>query len=507
MSISYQLVLPPINKSLATEMAELYSNHYGFWGETSKNNGSRIKLSSSKIMEWVDSKNFKVSTARSNEQLIGYAIAIQEFKNKQEKTDIISWVTQLVVHQDHRQKGVSKELLFSFWGFSTYYAWGVMSSNPYTIRSLEKMTCRRVQPLELKREMSSIISFGKEYVSYLNEQTEFIINSEGSKVNTEFPASLSKVKEKLNNVTSPTVPWELGSIDEGWEWFAFTFNSQEKIKLTRDEMIKMLDISDDIAHQAYSRMLMDSEDHHWARHTNHEINFIEKYCDLSVNDEIVDFGCGMGRHAIELANRNFSVLGIDYSSNLLNKAKENSKKDIFIKGDCRSLLLEKEFNVALCIYDVIGSYTDNNENIKILENIYNNLARGGYALISVMNHELTKHLAKYSFSFEKEPNKLLELVASSIMEKTGDIFNPDHYMLDTNSNVVYRREQFDSGNELQKELIVRDYRYSKQEIEDMSKNVGFSVVMSRYVQAGKWDVELDATNEKAKEILLLCRKV
>jgi SAM-dependent methyltransferase len=200
------------------------------------------------------------------------------------------------------------------------------------------------------------------------------------------------------------------------------------------------------------------------------------------------------------------VLGIDYSEILLNKAKESSKKDIFIKGDCRNLSLEKQVDVALCLYDVIGSFADNNENIKILENIYNNLANGGYALISVMNHELTKHLAKYKFSFEKEPNKLLELVASSTMEKTGDIFNPEYYMVDIESNVVYRREQFDSGNELQKELIVRDYRYSKREIEGICKNIGFSIVMSRYVQAGRWDVELGATDKKAKEILLLCRK-
>ena len=61
-------------------------------------------------------------------------------------------------------------------------------------------------------------------------------------------------------------------------------------------MMKMLDISDDIAHQAYSRMLMDSDDHFWENHTKGEIDFIQEYCDLGKNTEIVDFGCGMGRH-------------------------------------------------------------------------------------------------------------------------------------------------------------------------------------------------------------------
>jgi 2-polyprenyl-3-methyl-5-hydroxy-6-metoxy-1,4-benzoquinol methylase/GNAT superfamily N-acetyltransferase len=507
-NIEYKLESELYNADLFKEMSNLYSNHYGFWGKTSENFGKRIKLSPSHIRKWTKDANSYIATARDDDKLIGYAIAIQAYKNKVENTNRISWITQLVVHQDYRQHGIGKELLFSFWGFSTYYAWGIMSSNPYAIRALEKATYRRVEPAIIKKREKGLKKFGIEKVSYLDENTEFVITTKNTKVNTKFPSDISKINEKLENVTNKGIPWLLGEIEEGWEWLAFTFNDQKKIQLTKEEINEMLDISDKIAHQAYSDMQMESPDHFWSNHTTKEIEFIIKNCKLNKDTKIADFGCGVGRHANKLIEYDYDIIGIDYSQKLLKKAKQNStKQENFITGDCRTINLEAKYNVILCLYDVIGSFIDNSENIKILNNIYNHLEDNGYALISVMNYELTKAQAKYTFSLQKEHNKLLELTASNTMQKSGDIFNPDYYMIDEDTNIVYRREQFNIENQLPRELIVRDYRYTKIEIEQMCKDVGLEIMFSRYVQAGKWEIELEATDKKAKEILILCQKL
>lgn len=160
MNINFQLESELLNKTLIDEMSELYSNHYGLWGKTSKNYCKRISLSPSYIRKWTKNENAYIATARDNHELIGYAIAIQSYKNKTEKKNAISWITQLVVHQDYRQHGIGKELLFSFWGFSNHYAWGIMSSNPYAIRALEKATYRRVQPSIIKNKEIGLKKFG-----------------------------------------------------------------------------------------------------------------------------------------------------------------------------------------------------------------------------------------------------------------------------------------------------------------------------------------------------------
>ena len=506
-NIHYTIESHMENCDLLKEMSTLYSNHYGFWGETAAKPGERIQLSAKKLYQWIQSEDSYIATARKDDKLIGYSIAIKKSKNKTNNDYIVSWVTQLVVHGDFRQQGVGKTLLFSFWGFSNDYAWGIMSSNPYAIRALEKATYRRVQPTIMKKKEQSIVRFGVENVSYLDENTEFVVNSKNCKVNTYFPSSLLRVHEKLANVTKEDIPWLLGDIEEGWEWFAFTFNGQEKVSLTLTEIEEMLSVSEDIAHKAYSRMLIDDTAHKWAKHTKIEVDFIEKFCKLSKGSQIADFGCGIGRHTIELINRGYDSVGIDFSEALLEKAQRGVPEEVFIHADCRSVNLNKEFDVIICLYDVIGSFIDNNDNMKILENTVSHLKDNGHMVISVMNYELTKANAKHTFILASEHNKLLELSASKTMEETGDIFNPEYYMIDTETNIVYRREQFVQGGQLPQEFIVRDVRYTKDQIEKMCESVGLKVLSSSYVQAGKWERDLHPTDPKAKEILLVCEKV
>jgi hypothetical protein len=123
-----------------------------------------------------------------------------------------------------------------------------------------------------------------------------------------------------------------------------------------------------------------------------------------------------------------------------------------------------------------------------------------------MNLGLTERRAKHLFSIAKEPNKLLALKPSQTMERTGDIFNPDYYMLDSETNIVYRKEQFAEGTSLPAELIVRDRRYRKDDIETMCKVAGLEVLWSRFVRAGHWDEPLEDDSDSAKEILVYCRK-
>ncbi len=505
MNIQYQLESELENTKLINELSELYSNHYGYWGATAKNAGNRISLSETRIRSWTNSEVSYIATARDNNKLIGYAIAVSSFKNKKEKTNKISWITQLVVHENYRRHGVGKKLVFSFWGFSNHYAWGIMSSNPYAIRALEKATYRRVNPHILKSKQAIIKKFGIENVSYLDEYTEFVIEENNCKVNTKFPSDISKVKEKLKNVTEKGVPWLLGEINEGWEWLAFTLNDQDKISLTKEEIDEMLDLSDVVAREAYSRMLMNSDNHKWASHTKMEVDFIVKHCLLDKESKVADFGCGIGRHTNELYSRGYDIVGIDYSKNLLSVAKKDN--NIFTLGDCRSINLEKKYDSIVCLYDVIGSFIDNKENIKILKNISKHLKIGGYTVISVMNMELTRAIAKHKFNLETEYNKLLELASSDTMETTGQVFNPDYYMMDEKTSIVYRREQFTSGDKLHQELIVRDYRYTQNQIKTMCIDVGFEILSSSFVQAGNWSNKLNATDLKAKEILLVCRKL
>jgi hypothetical protein len=126
------------------------------------------------------------------------------------------------------------------------------------------------------------------------------------------------------------------------------------------------------------------------------------------------------------------------------------------------------------------------------------------ALREVMNLDLTYRRARHRFTLTKEPNRLLDLPASDTMEKTGNVFNPDFYMIDEITDIVYRKVQFTKGQELPVQLLVRDRRYRRPEIAAVCMKAGLNVLWSRLVRAGDWEDELGDLDDNAKEILVLC---
>jgi SAM-dependent methyltransferase len=311
----------------------------------------------------------------------------------------------------------------------------------------------------------------------------------------------------LEDVVKPEVPWTLGEIPEGWEWLAFTFNDQPEIGLSEAEIETMLRTSDAVAKRAYMRMRVNTS-HRWAQHTPAEVAVIIRECELTAGSTVLDIGCGSGRHVMELAKHGIFGTGVDYlpeAIEALTAAARDKPWPEFLVGDARDLDLGKTFCAVLCLYDVIGSYADDNENARIINSVRRHLRRGGRALMSVMNFDLTFRRARHLFTLKKEPNRLLQLPASATMETSGNVFNPDYYMIDEVTEIVYRKEQFTRGTDLPAQLLVRDRRYRRRDIEAMCMVAGLDVLWSRYVRAGQWDVELNAEDDNAKEILLLCQ--
>ncbi len=123
-----------------------------------------------------------------------------------------------------------------------------------------------------------------------------------------------------------------------------------------------------------------------------------------------------------------------------------------------------------------------------------------------MNMELTSEIALHKTEISKDPLSLINLKPSNTMQTKSDIFDPEHYIIDTKTNLVYRKEQFENDGQLSAEYVIRDKRYTKEEIVGIVKKVGFTLIESRFVQAGNWDKPLNAIDKKAKEILLLVKK-
>jgi len=314
----------------------------------------------------------------------------------------------------------------------------------------------------------------------------------------------------LASATDDEKPWLLGPLKEGWEWFAFTFHDQTPISLTTQEIENMLRTSDQITKQAYSRMQLQQQA--WTKHTAPETSWAMAYLNISAGASVLDIGCGNGRHTIQLATQGVRATGVDYLDNLIATARARgatagvNSRAAFRTADARTLRLDERFDAALCLYDVIGTYTDDHDNQQLLNTIFHHLKPGGTALLSVMNYDLTAAQAQHTFTLSEQPERLRDLEPSQAMEHTGEVFNPKYYLIDTDTRVVYRKEQFSEGTLLPEELIIRDKRYREHEITRMCEQAGLNVIWSRHVRAGHWEEPLNPTDTHAKEILILCKK-
>ncbi|MEZ4394123.1 MAG: bifunctional N-acetyltransferase/class I SAM-dependent methyltransferase [Polyangiales bacterium] len=495
-----------LDDALLSECAALFSSHYGVWGARGPRPGQAIALSPSKIRAFVPSPGWAVLARRGGE-LVGYALGIRK---EIDDFGTIDWVTQLVVHTEHRHRGVATQLLFTFWGFSDHAAWGLVTTNPYAVRALERITHRRCDLVVIRERLAEIRAAGAGIAYAADRRID--VDASRSVIDTAFFISHDKLPDKLRAARASAL-WKLGEIQEGEEWLAFTFRSQPPSPYEPEALKALLDRSDRTARNAYARMAM-GERHVWAKHGPHEIEVAAEALALAEGSRVLDLGCGRGRHARLLAQRGCEVVGVDFVEPFVAQARSAPPTDArgsvdFRHADARTLDLgEATFDAALCLYDVIGTFPDQEHNQEILNSLARHLRPGGRVLASVMNLELTRSIAANRLDERTVLSFALQaLPPSRTMQQSGNVYDPRYLLLDPAEGLVYRKEQFDDDGKPPGEYVVRDRRYTRQQVQEMCERAGLRLLWSRPVALGSWREPLEGTDLRAKEILFLAERV
>jgi len=132
----------------------------------------------------------------------------------------------------------------------------------------------------------------------------------------------------------------------------------------------------------------------FTKYTKEEIEFLLKELNLPVGSKILDVGCGVGRHSIELAKRGYKVVGIDISQRMIEKARKRAQEEgvevVFIKVDATEYKCFEEFDAVICLcegaFSLIGSNDDPLEHdLMILKNIYDSLKPGGKVVLTALS--------------------------------------------------------------------------------------------------------------------------
>lgn len=112
---------------------------------------------------------------------------------------------------------------------------------------------------------------------------------------------------------------------------------------------------------------------------------------IKEGDNLLDAACGYGRMSLPFAKLGLQVLGVDYSNDLLQRAKSDLEAHqglslLYQQGDLRDCELPPHFDAAVSLFSSVG-YASENDDLLILNNIARSLVPGGRFFIETIHRD------------------------------------------------------------------------------------------------------------------------
>lgn len=104
------------------------------------------------------------------------------------------------------------------------------------------------------------------------------------------------------------------------------------------------------------------------------------------SSKILDLACGKGRHSVFMAEKGYNVTGVDLSMQSIEYARQFEKPGLkFDVHDMREVYQEGEFDYIFNLFTSFGYFSDENENQRAIDAMYQTLSNDGILVVDFMN--------------------------------------------------------------------------------------------------------------------------
>lgn len=130
-----------------------------------------------------------------------------------------------------------------------------------------------------------------------------------------------------------------------------------------------------------------------------EVKQMIDWLGLHPGAKVLDLCCGMGRHSLALRREGYEVTGVDLSEVLLREARKQpgAEEVTWVRSDMRQLPLEGGFDAVVNLFTSFGYFERDEEQLKVLREIWRMLKPGGQFIIDYLNPaHVVRHLVPHS---------------------------------------------------------------------------------------------------------------
>lgn len=211
---------------------------------------------------------------------------------------------------------------------------------------------------------------------------------------------------------------------------------------------------------------------------------------------VLDMTCGTGSQVFYLKERDYNVVGSDFSQPLLEIARDKARKlcqDVrFIDGDMRTVKIGK-FDSVITIFNAVGHISKDDFSLA-MENINSNLNLGGIYMFDIFNLEAMTDAVVADFAYQVKKKvgeyQLLSSQSSTIDREKNLLTSYDHIMVQKGAE---KPDMYENIFSLQ--------IYKIDELKKMLLNAGFETI-------SVYDITGDEfKKETSRSILLVAKKI
>jgi len=198
------------------------------------------------------------------------------------------------------------------------------------------------------------------------------------------------------------------------------------------------------------------------------IQIFNNFSSIPVID-VLDIGCGYGRHSKSLSEQGFRVTGIDISKRAIEIAKSKSPNSIYLVGDIRSFESDVTFDASYAHNSTMAYFIDDNDFSSALSNINSMIKPGGLFVFDYFYPTNLLEQNKYERNLHQTKR-----VNGLTLDKYSQ------YNLDVKKQIHEEKSKYvvTDGIDIRTFLTTEILRYYEPEqIKDILKNIGFSEVM------------------------------